>query len=367
MPVADETLYRLLQVSDLHFGNIPAGQSTASSAPSPRLIGLNPLFDGQLGHHAAGVLALNDFHARLRRRCEGFDMVVTGDVTANGAVGQFDLAGSFLGAGPSQFGFQLGRSDWADTGISGNHDQWNGNNSMIGGPTQGLARHLPQPMPRVRARILPDETMLKFLFIDTDADVSAFSPNRILGRGAFHTQLQALEGLPPIGEREIRVLVMHHSVVGPVKPIPDPSRPGVVQITRGGRRRMMEIADFSMRLLNHFIVDKSISVVLSGHMHVALLSELVATNGPYTRRYLEARCGSTTQRDRFEYKDLKGMPQARALRPNTLLMHEIVREQGNLVWKSVVHWLAPAGRFVPLPPANVPAPATPGQVSFVLS
>lgn len=81
---------------------------------------------------------------------------------------------------------------------------------------------------------------------------------------------------------------------------------------------MMEIADFSMRLLNHFIVDKSISVVLSGHMHVAPLSEMVASNGPYTRRYLEARCGSTTQRDRFEYKDLKGMPQARALRPNTL-------------------------------------------------
>ncbi|WP_158684189.1 metallophosphoesterase [Methylobacterium sp. 285MFTsu5.1] len=366
--MADRTLYKLLQVSDLHFGDIPKGLSNNLNAPSPRLIGLSPLFDGQLGHHVKGVLSLHNFMARLRRSGEPFDMVMTGDVTANGGVDQFDLAGDYLGSGPSAFGYCLGQPNWAQDGIPGNHDQWNGNNLMVGGPTPGLARHLARRLPAQRARILPDGTILRFIFIDTDADVRPYSQKRILGRGAFQTQLQELESLPAIEDHEIRVLVMHHSIVGPARTKPHPKLPyPAVQVARGIRRfRSLEITSASRRMLDHFIVDHSISVVLSGHMHVALLSEMEASNGAYTRGFLEARCGSTTQRDTFEYKDRRGMSRGRALRPNTLLMHEIVREGGDLVWKTDVHWLSPNRRFGTNPPTGSPAPNTAPQARFVL-
>ena len=372
MPVPDGTIYKLLQVSDLHFGDIPAGFSVPPSAPSPKLIALSPLFEGQLGHHSLGVLALKNFYDKLRRQGGDFDMVVTGDVSANGAVAQFELADGFLGTGPSQFGYQLGRQAWADTSISGNHDNWDGDNWMVGGPTTGLGRYLRATKPpRERARKLPDGTILRMIFMDTDADIPPRSIGRITGRGAFDTQLQYLNRtMPPVGEREVRVLIMHHSVVGSARMEAHPTLPSPVVRPAPTRLRnpypMMSISNASLRMLNHFIVEHSISVILTGHMHVALLSEMEATNGAHTRRYLEARCGSTTQRDIFEYEDLPNLSRKRVLRPNTLLMHEIVQSKGRLLWKTVVHSRAANGSFSRSPPNRVPAPVTPWEAELQL-
>lgn len=349
MPLARNPTYRLLHVSDLHVGDLPATRvPMALNAPTSRWLRNFPILEGQLGHHARALEGLHEFHEDLVKDGVPFDLVVSGDLTANGAVAQFDLAGAYLGAGPTPFGYWLDHPDWVNLSVTGNHDNWPGSNRVVGRRTGGASNHLPGPWPREMVRRLPGGRWIRYILLDTDAQVAPYGRNRVLGRGAFDQQLIQLENLPRIEPGEIRVVVMHHSILGPETAGPHPTVPAPFKYAPvpNGRIRRLEIDHPSARLIRQFIVDHTISVVLTGHMHEPQLSLLATTNGRHNGCFLEARCGTTTQRDRYPYRDARNMQQIRTLPPNTLVMHEIVEENGQFRWTAELYWLDRQGRFV---------------------
>ncbi|MCJ2026466.1 metallophosphoesterase family protein [Methylobacterium sp. J-067] len=349
MPLAGNPTYRLLHVSDLHIGDLPVTRvPMALNAPTSRWLRNFPVLEGQLGHHARALEGLHEFHEDLVKDNIPFDLVVSGDLTANGAVAQFGLADAYLGAGPTPFGYFLDRPDWVELSVTGNHDNWPGINSIIGPRTTGPSTYLPGPWPKEVVRQLTGGRWIRYILLDTDAEVAAVGHNRLMGRGAFTQQLIQLENLPRIEQGEIRVIVMHHSILGPETAGPHPLAPAPFRHAPvpNGRIRRLEIDHPSARLIRQFIVDHSISVVLTGHMHEPQLSLLATTNGRHIGRFLEARCGTTTQRDRYPYKDARNMRAIRTLPPNTLIMHEIVEENGQHLWTAQLYWLDRQGRFV---------------------
>ena len=82
----DRELLTLLQISDLHFGDKLGGHGVDQlSAGLPWLISRFSHFDGLLGHHYKALSALHDFYKRLWGRHPTCPVIVTGDITANGA------------------------------------------------------------------------------------------------------------------------------------------------------------------------------------------------------------------------------------------------------------------------------------------
>jgi 3',5'-cyclic AMP phosphodiesterase CpdA len=145
----DRILFTLLHISDLHFGDTLGGYGIDElSSKLPALIRV-PFFDGQLGHHYKALTALHDFYGRLLDRHPTCWVIVSGDITANGALTQFDMAHSYLGDRTSapNFGLGLGLPEWPNSSISGNHDQWPGNNLIVGPHTIGLTKYFKRPFP----------------------------------------------------------------------------------------------------------------------------------------------------------------------------------------------------------------------------
>ena len=329
----DQVLLNLLHISDLHFGDMP--QLTAEL---PRLIKC-PLFDGQLGHHYRACSALHDFYKRLWDSDPRCQVIVTGDITASGAETQFDWAHVYLGAptGTPNFGLGLGLPNWPDISISGNHDQWPGTNGIFGRPTAGLKKYFKQQFPIVAPLLgIGRGLALRFLFIDTDADVWPFGTDRLFARGDFVSQLIALgKKIPQSAPDEIRILVMHHSLM-PESPDPAVTTP----------QRRMAITSGTRKVLDNFLVDYGIKIVLSGHLHVPRLTRYRASNGIEATTVLEARCGTTTQRDEFPYELVEQIPADRRLPPNTLIVHTVLERSSSVVWRSEIFWRNRTGRFV---------------------
>ena len=186
----DETIFTAVQVSDLHFGNTLAG----SASPIDPLLRLSHHFEGWLDHHWLGLREVHRFLSDLRKRDPSALLVISGDLTANGAVRQFDLAESFLrGDATNVFGFGLGVQGWVDKAIPGNHDHWPGANTVFGPPTQGYATCFPNQFPLIRPPIpLSGSRSVRFIMVNSDEDVGWLSRDRLKGRGLFVSQLQVL-------------------------------------------------------------------------------------------------------------------------------------------------------------------------------
>ena len=107
---------------------------------------------------------------------------------------------------------------------------------------------------------------------------------------------------------EVRVLLMHHS-------------PWIDRFHLG-------IGRGSLAALEQFLPRHGIRVILSGHVHSARAHLQPSAHG----LVLEARCGSTTQRDCIPEHGVHvrhGIPQ------NTLIVHRIDEDdEGNLTWRS---------------------------------
>jgi len=268
--------------------------------------------------------------------------VVSGDLTACGATHQFSLASDFLGPPypGSNFTFGLGLVNWADASISGNHDQWPGSNRIFGNPTAGLAQFLSGTYPRVGPLTALDQAAsIRFLFVDSDADVSPFSRDRLLARGQFVSQLTTLRSVVPARQHgEIRVLVVHHAVS--TLGYPQVKHPEAFPRPSSAGRRRLEIDRKTLHVLEHALVDLDIQVIFTGHLHVPRLGEFTASNDVESIQVLEARCGTTTQLDRYPYEVLQQLPYKRILPPNTLICHELIRRDGGLVWRAQIYWRA---------------------------
>lgn len=343
--MADETLFTVVQISDLHFGSTVAG----SSSPGNRLLTIAPWFEGWLDHHRIGIRELY----RLLSSIEGSGtqplLVVSGDVTANGAARQFALVDAFLGGGrQSPFGFGLDRGNWVQGAVPGNHDHWPGSNTLVGPSTPGLGACFNQPFPIVHLPIpLAHGRSVRFIMVDSDADVGWASPDRVLGRGRFVSQLkrakQELDDVP-ILMGETRVMVVHHAIADDRTPVD--LGPVSFPRRRGGWPKTLEIDADSLRALEQLLVDHTIQIVMTGHLHVPRLTRMTASNDVVDLDILESRCGTTTQQDTYSLAMLAKLRKRPGLPPNSLVVHELLLRDGRPVWRARIYWRSPARGFV---------------------
>jgi hypothetical protein len=311
-----------VQISDLHFGDIDP--MTFQSA-APAYWSNSKCFDGLPGHDYVALQRLVKFFRRMKRR-EDAELIVTGDLTSIGKSDQFDAARDFLGAQliPPKGTVGLGVADWQAKAIPGNHDYfagavtWTGG-PILGGPTAGLAQCFPKlPFATAPIPLPPTSVSLRFASIDTDAANSAYGPNRFWARGSFVKQLtDAQAALGPPERDEIRVLLLHHS-------------------RAHNRGYKLRIDRKSAAALDRFLAQSDIAVLLSGHMHVPWVQnfQLISPSPARVLDLMEARCGTTTQRDTIplHWFTLLGIPPNRTLEPNTLMVHRLIAENRAIFW-----------------------------------
>ena len=73
---------------------------------------------------------------------------------------------------------------------------------------------------------------------------------------------------------------------------------------------------------------------------------MTMSNGVEKKEILEARCGTTTQRDEFPYEVRERIPRNRHLPPNSLILHQVIDRGGRTFWRSQIHWRSKQVRFV---------------------
>lgn len=320
-------LATFVHVSDLHFGD----RDPNSLDPLiPPLLQWTRWFSGTLAHGGHALRQLGSFIDDLTdlELAHGFELIVSGDVTAWGSDGQFRLADEYLGSAISYpIGPGLGQPSWKNLAIPGNHDHWPGMPTIFG-PPAALSAHLPRIPDRLGPIPLPNGGSLTFIRINGDADVTPFSGHRLLALGRFESDLsKASRLLTKRMPGEVRILLLHHSW----------SRTGAT----------LRITDSSKRALARFLRDGEFSVILTGHVHAPLVTRFTAAGDDTAREVLEARCGSTTQKDQLPIGHiLAGMRLAEPLEPNSLIVHQIVAQDGRTAWKAVAFRRDPVAGFV---------------------
>jgi len=316
-------LATFVHVSDLHFGDIdPSTGSKIYDANAPAIWANFRIFDGLLGHSYRALEYLAEFFIKLRDDDdEKAQLIVTGDLTCVGKKEQFKIAAQYLGNVLRFTKDPLGLSvtDWRDRAVPGNHDHWPGSAKIFGGPTPHLATCFPT-LPFVRSPIpLSNGVSLRFIGINTDADVSPHGYNRLMARGAFATQLgDAGQQIGPPNKDEIRVLLLHHSYL------------------YRGTKTTLEMVEASRDALEEFLVEQDIAVLLCGHTHSPCVKPFSASHQNETIEVLEACCGTTTQMDTFpkHWKTFFGRRPKRKREQNSLLVHRLLQENGQIVWET---------------------------------
>lgn len=323
-------LKTFVHISDIHFSD------SNSEDEALLLYALFPKMDGFLGHSPKSLTMLDEFFADIVN-AESAKLILTGDVTRVGGVLEFDLARSFLKAEllpPVAKYVGLRDVDSLRLAIPGNHDHYAGIPVLVGGPTAGLAAMFPKMPEVVSSPLGSDGHQLTFFLINTDADVPSWHPKRWAAKGSFVSQLETLrEQLrhSPRDEKEIRVLCLHHS--------------------RAHRGVLLEIDHDSRDALANFIVEHRVAVLLSGHIHeppLVKIATAVNTDGD-SADYLEARSGTTTQMNLFHKPYYwRSILQSLHLKKrghwsNTLLVHRISEEGGEIFWESELFLETPHG------------------------
>ena len=284
--------------------------------------GLVPLCKGYLGHHGVALRHLDDLIGNLREEEQAI-VLVSGDLTANGGKAQLALSTEYLRSTIAlTTSSRTGLNDSAilERTIPGNHDHWPGFSllspanplPMLGAPTEAfftLFWELPKEPYCPLASLRPSIT---FLGIDTDADVGPISCERLFAQGSFQSQLRALRlqiGGVARAPGEIRVLLLHHSFLDS-SCMESGSRDELAQTLR----------------------ECQISVILTGHTHDA--STVVHSIDGW--EVLEARCGTSTQRDRYP-PEWTATSRARMppLNANSVLVHRVHQASPNrLTWRT---------------------------------
>jgi 3',5'-cyclic AMP phosphodiesterase CpdA len=354
----DECLRTFVQISDLHFGDLDANGALVHPCCVRTLWTLCPFFTGLAGHEARALIDLSDFLTWMRRQDPHFAVLVTGDLTSTGKQAQFDTAVHFIEAdlpsAPGGVGLQTG--PWLDQAmrgmstnshlaIPGNHDHWPGRFPwFLGRPRSRMrawARQLPF-LQQATVALRGTQVHLRFLALNTDADVWGWGPERVLARGSFRSQLRRLEdalaALGPADPNEVRVLLCHHSLAyTDHPPYRAPTRLGRMWhwCWNRSRRAILEINKACRRELRRLLGQFDIPVLLTGHTHKVDVRRHFSLS-PERRRplpYLEACCGTTTQLNEAPSKWPSLVPN-RKLASNFLLVHRLVAESRGIVWKT---------------------------------
>jgi len=327
-----------LQISDLHFGD--RLQQSAFDSWARYVPGLN----GYVGHSHAALGYLTTAFKTLRRAEPDSELIVTGDLTAYGKDSQFQLADSFLStAGKRPPFLGLNAPGWKDLAISGNHDYWPGFPPFrsLGKSNSAVRTYFPDDWSVTTSTTLPNGVSVVFLRLNSDADVKGWSAERFYACGSF---VNAVKGLDKdLSKRpqqnEIRVLLLHHSAEYRGQQIQiSPTRllPFRVSI----HLKHLTIDDASQRELVNLIDNHGIRVVLTGHVHNPFfVGHLPKSTSHPQRDVMEARCGSTSQL----LTATSGSPIGGGLNipryQNSVIVHRLFEEAGQIYWKSEVHAL----------------------------
>lgn len=308
-----------IHISDLHLSEI-----SEEERKTRKLSWKKFRFDGVLGHSENSLRNLDDFVYSRSREERDVLLIVTGDLTAIGKEQEFEIANEFLGSShqpPKGGEVGLGVSNWARWAIPGNHDHWPGRVTIVGRPTKGLKKYFPE-LPLIEPVVpLGDGRQLRFLRIDSDADVAPYSSERIGAIGSFVSQLDRLSGMLAVlgrRENEIRVLCLHHSAIH--------------------RGRILEINAQSRKELFQFLLANHVAVVLCGHIHRPPWIQTFPVTRPMAPGrtvVVEACCGTTTQFDptiarQKEFGDLLHWQ-------NSLLVHRLSEVRGEIHWSSEIY------------------------------
>jgi len=323
-----ERVATLVHISDLHFGPV---DPTNMESEIPKLWQRCPWFDGLLGHSYHAAVKLDRFWGRMER--ESPFLVVTGDITACGSEDEYSTAQDFLGRElkpPKGHHVGLAQEDWNVRAISGNHDNWPGTPTIWGGPPS--CKEVFRRMPYYDAHVLqlPHGYTLSILGIDTDAGVRPYYWRRFMAQGAFVSQLAELERtLPTPGEREIRILLLHHSA----------------QYNSHGPQ--LKISEPSKGALYDFAGKHNLQVFLCGHTHSVKLSPFEVPYLGRQHRIFEACCGATTRRNDLpaEATDWAGKRPVRNWVPNSLLVHRLLTDGSRIVWRTEAYFERATGFF----------------------
>jgi hypothetical protein len=309
------TLATFLHISDLHLSD----EALVFPDRPSSVFSLRRHFNGLLGHSSGSLIRLYFFWEK-HLRSENAYLIVTGDLTRVGKNAQFEMANKYLGSRldppiADYLGLGIGEG-WPKMAIPGNHDHWPGLPIILGPPQSGLKKHFSH-VPDVTNHpvSLGGGRKLRFLWINSDADIAWEGKSRLFAIGAFETQLRELEtklGVKKPDGSEIRVLCLHHSRES------------------ARRKRILGIKRASRLLLDKFIVEHDIAILLTGHVHDPLLDpfSLVTMTG----EVLEARCGTTTQAS-----NPPGLRRELNPWPNSLLVHRLSEEGGTFYWNTEVY------------------------------
>ena len=313
-PPVGKRLLTLVHISDMHL----AVPTPSQGGAPPRFWRRSTVFDGLLGHTEDALEDLEAFFLRLGR--EKPRLVVTGDLTACGNPAEFALAKQYLTSRIQLAGGRLTGLEVADAlewTIPGNHDQWPGARVIYGRPTAGLKTLRPTPI-APKPIYLGKGRKLTILGIDSDSDVGPFSEDREFARGQFFPQLDALRlAIPSCHRKEIRVLLVHHSSMH--------------------RGEVLSIKSYSNKGLWTFIEQRGVSVMLTGHVHVAARSVTDVTHKDKTWPVLEARCGTTCQTDEVPpgWAAASKTPISRDRFPaNSVLLHRLYDTGKAIEWRA---------------------------------
>jgi 3',5'-cyclic AMP phosphodiesterase CpdA len=324
-------LITIVHVSDLHFGDLdPTSGNSNLSARAPLWWRYLKWFDGYLGHHAIALIHFWDIFINHLKKKRDVILVVTGDLTANGAASQFDLARRYLEGTlyiSKQNPVGLNQHDvWSKRTVPGNHDHWPGSNLILGKPAALYLKFpgpppLPAPLPiSVNPISLRNGFTLLLAGIDTSSDVLPYGKDRFYARGKFLDHLMMLESelqSRRAKPKEIRVLLLHHS----------PQMSG----------KALKITDQSKKALDFLIKQSRINVLLTGHAHRPIGEIRGFTEGGQSWHVLEARCGTTLQRDvvplNWVATRLKSATGKKFI-ANTFLVHKLYEENNRITWKT---------------------------------
>jgi Icc-related predicted phosphoesterase len=313
-------LLTMIHISDLHLGRI--GKS-GFDARAPKLWAKWKYFDGLLGHSYLSLVRLEQLFSKLRAE-ENAVLVITGDLTTVGNSDEYATARDYLGnvlKPPKGNYLGLKYAQWNELCIPGNHDHWPGAPVIIG-PINGDLSKTFGSLPQQAVITLPSGYKLRFLRIDSDADISPYGSNRIMARGSFKSQLEKLGSMLGVPEtNEIRVLLLHHSYIATGK--------------------ILVINTASKAALHDFILEHDVCALLCGHVHQPPLVEVRKVSRlKQTTHFLDGRCGTTSQRSTVPYEwttVLGKRPAEEDHWPNSLLVHRLSQEGGDLSWGTEIY------------------------------
>lgn len=338
-PPGSKHIATFMHVSDLHFGEI---NPETRDAQTKNHWGLTKAFDIFLGHEYASLELLDDYYAELIEQepvpmlmpHDGvkIPVIMTGDLTCCGSDSQFESGTAFLGdllcfENNSKRCLGLQSDTWCSFTVPGDHDHWPGNYGIIGGPPPSLKQALPCCPFVIPPITLPGtDYQIRFMGIDTNADIAPLGTHRLLGRGAFKSQLAKLaKQLENPGKKEVRVLLLHHS--------------------RKHNRFVMGMQQESREALDDFIHTHGIVVLLSGHLHIPYVGRDEIIKKKHGVRVLEACCGTTTQISTLPYESycrLSSRLQRPNGFPNSLLLHRLYILDEELYWETITYFKTPA-------------------------